>query len=275
MAEARVDGENVVPRLIQDERLAAQVPHLSLFEPALLRLVGMLPNEYLYYYYYRERALANIQAAEETRSEQVRRLSNDLLRDLDEIGPASHPERAWMRYRRYLQSRHGSYMATETGGSMQRDSNQEREDQAKPSAEGGEGYAGVALDILAAAGAPAEIGRGNPAAAAPSLVANVPNQGAVEGMRDDDVVEVVCRCDSAGLHPLPAGEVPEDALLLMQQVKRYERLTVEAVQTRSRELAIEALMAHPLVGSYPVARSLVNAYLDAHHELVGEWPREL
>jgi 6-phospho-beta-glucosidase len=275
MAEARVDGENVVPRLIQDEQLAAQVPHLSLFEPALLRLVGMLPNEYLYYYYYRERALANIQAAEETRGEQVRRLSTELFRDLDEIGPASHPERAWMRYRRYLQSRHGSYMATETGGSMQRDSNQEREDQVEPSTEGGEGYAGVALDILAAAGAPAEIGRGNPAAAAPSLVANVPNRGAVEGMRDDDVVEVVCRCDSAGLHPLPAGEVPEDALLLMQQVKRYERLTVEAVQTRSRELAIEALMAHPLVGSYPVARSLVNAYLDAHHELVGEWPREL
>ena len=257
MAEARVEGENVVPRLIGDEQLLGRVHHLSLFEPRLLRLVGMLPNEYLYYYYYRERAVANIQAAEETRGEQVRRLSSELLRDLVDIDPAAHPERAWERYHRYLGNRHGTYMATETGGDLQPELQQ---DQGAPPVEDGEGYAGVALDILTAAG-----GHGS------TLVANVPNRGAVEGMRADDVVEVVCRCDADGLRPLPAGEVPENALLLMQQVKRYERLTVEALHTRSRQLAIEALMAHPLVGSYSIARSLVSAFLDTHRDLLGEW----
>jgi 6-phospho-beta-glucosidase len=57
----------------------------------------------------------------------------------------------------------------------------------------------------------------------------------------------------------------------MQQVKRYERLTVEAVRTHSRECAVEALMNHPLVGSYALSRDLVDAYLEAHRPYVGEW----
>jgi 6-phospho-beta-glucosidase len=60
-------------------------------------------------------------------------------------------------------------------------------------------------------------------------------------------------------------------LLLMQAVKRYERLTVEAIAARSRERAVEALMVHPLVGSYSVARGLVDAYLREHRAYVGEW----
>jgi 6-phospho-beta-glucosidase len=108
---------------------------------------------------------------------------------------------------------------------------------------------------------------GKPAA----LVANVPNQGAIPGMREDDVVEVSCRCDAAGLHPIPLETVPEDELILMRAVKRYERLTVEAIENRSRSAAIEALMAHPLVGSYSVARDLVREYLDVHRSFTGEW----
>ncbi len=57
----------------------------------------------------------------------------------------------------------------------------------------------------------------------------------------------------------------------MERVKDYERLAVEAILTHSRSRAIQALIAHPLVLSYPKARSLVNAYLEAHAAYVGEW----
>lgn len=256
--DALVDGQNVVPEIIADESLRSRIHQLSFFEPDLLRLIGMLPNEYLYYYYYREQALAHVEEAGETRAEQVQRLSGELMRDLAEINPAAHPERAWQRYHRYLAGRHGTYMAAETGGSRQED--QAQEEAEAPEGEEGEGYAGVALDILAAE-------RGEPA----TVVVNVPNQGAVPGMRDDDVVEVACLADATGLHPLPAGPVPEDALLLMEQVKLYERHTVEALRQRSRSLAIEALMAHPLVGSYSLARSLVASYLTEDQPWVGDW----
>lgn len=255
LPEALVDGENVVPRIAREPALSARIPQLALFEPSLIRLLNMLPNEYLYFYYYRDQAIANIQTAEETRGEQVRRLSAELLHDLRQIDPATNPDAATERYHRYLDSRHGSYMAMETGGTARHESAEETEPEPE-----GEGYAGVALDILtASAGKPS------------SLVANVPNRGAIPGMREDDVVEITCRCDETGVHPVPMEQVPEDALLLMQAVKRYERLTVEAIRDRSRDTAIEALMDHPLVGSYPVAQGLVSAYLDSGRDWVGEW----
>jgi 6-phospho-beta-glucosidase len=180
-----------------------------------------------------------------------------LIGDLRRIDPATHPERAWERFTAYLDSRHGTYMAAETAsGGM----HAEEKGEPKKKGEEGEGYAGVALDIVTSSQGEAR-----------EIVANVPNRGAVPGMADDDVVEVACRSDRSGLHPIPLDSVPQDALLLMQQVKRYERLTVEAVRTRSRECAVEALMNHPLVGSYSLARSLVDAYLDAHRQYVGEW----
>lgn len=257
MAHAMVNGEDVVPRIISDPSLAHRVPELGLFDQDLLRIVGMLPNEYLYFYYYREQAVEHIKAAGETRGEQVRRLSGDLMGDLREIDPAAHPERAWQRYTAYLDSRHGSYMAAETASSGMHDG---EKDEPRNGGDEGEGYAGVALDILTSSqGEPTEI------------VANVPNQGAVPGMQEDDVVEVVCRSDRSGLHPIPVEAVPDDALLLMQQVKRYERLTVDAVRSHSRECAVEALMNHPLVGSYSLSCSLVDAYLAAHRAHVGEW----
>jgi 6-phospho-beta-glucosidase len=265
LAEAWVDGENVVPELINSDDLYGTISDLTLFEPELVRMIGMVPNEYLYFWYYRDRAVANIQAAGETRGEQVRRLSAALVHDLAEIDPEANPEAGWRRYHRYLDARHGTYLAMEKGGQealaraqAEVAANDEVEEEPQ---EGGEGYAGVALDILTAARE----------GTSRRIVANVPNRGAIEGMEDGDVVETVCEVHPDGLHTVPAGEIPIDSLLLMQAVKRYERLTVQAVRERSREAAVEALMAHPLVGSYPTAKSLVDDYLVAHAAYVGEW----
>ena len=90
-------------------------------------------------------------------------------------------------------------------------------------------------------------------------------------MDDNDVIEAFCTVDETGVVPLPVGAVPEHALALIRDVKRYERLTVDAIAQRSRDLAVMALMAHPLVGSYSLATSLVDDYLVAHRPYVGEW----
>jgi 6-phospho-beta-glucosidase len=259
MPEANAGGEDLVPLLLADNDRLRAIPELALFDPPLLRLLGMLPNEYLYYYYYRDRALANLRAAGETRGEQVLRLSAGLIDELESARPAERPRAALQMYRRYLARRHGSYMAIETGhGSVDLESGG-----AEPVVDAddeGEGYAGVALDILEGARRPGA-----------TIVANVPNSGAISGMQGDDVLEISCRCDASGLHPMPQENVDDDALLLMREVKRYERLTVEAIAAHSRGVAVEALLAHPLIGSYPTACSLVDAYLTQHREWVGEW----
>jgi 6-phospho-beta-glucosidase len=57
----------------------------------------------------------------------------------------------------------------------------------------------------------------------------------------------------------------------MNTVKLYEKLTVEATLKRSKFIAVQALMNHPLIYSYPLAIQLVNEYTQAHGEFVGDW----
>jgi len=57
----------------------------------------------------------------------------------------------------------------------------------------------------------------------------------------------------------------------MKQVKYYERNAVKAIQNRCKQTAIKALMAHPLVSSYSIAKQLLEGYLEVHKEYVGEW----
>jgi alpha-galactosidase/6-phospho-beta-glucosidase family protein len=251
---ARLNGADVLPDLLASDTRLSRLSDFP-FEPALVRLIGMIPNEYLYYYYYREQALANIAAAGSTRGEQVQRLSRTLLENLRAADPVRHPERGLSVFHDYIRARRSTYMAAETAGAMERGSESEQAEA------GGEGYAGLALAVMNA----------TVAGGRHRLVLNVPNHGAMPTLRDDDVIECICAVDAAGATPLPIGEVPEHALRLMQQVKLYERYTVEAVAHRSRELAIMALMAHPLVGSYSLATALVDGYLEAHGAYVGDW----
>jgi 6-phospho-beta-glucosidase len=121
-----------------------------------------------------------------------------------------------------------------------------------------EGYAAVMLDVVEA------LETGRPL----DTALNVPNAGAIEGLEPDDVVEVSCRVDRDGIRTCPIGRVPAPQLALIRAVKAYERLTVRAIEARSRDLAVQALMAHPLVGSYPRATGLVDDYLTAHRSFL-------
>jgi 6-phospho-beta-glucosidase len=52
----------------------------------------------------------------------------------------------------------------------------------------------------------------------------------------------------------------------MQHVTAYERLAAHAAVTGDRVLARKALLAHPLVGQYPLAADLVDRLLEAGAE---------
>jgi 6-phospho-beta-glucosidase len=49
---------------------------------------------------------------------------------------------------------------------------------------------------------------------------------------------------------------------LVQAVKTYEELTVDAALTGDQGAAIAALMVNPLIGSYPKARAFLNRVLE-------------
>jgi 6-phospho-beta-glucosidase len=93
-------------------------------------------------------------------------------------------------------------------------------------------------------------------------VVDVRNHGSLAGLPDDAVVEIPARIDAAGAHPLPLAPLAPELLGLVQQMKSYERLTVAAARSGDRGLALEALLANPLVREYQVAVPLLEAILE-------------
>ncbi|HUV89549.1 MAG TPA: 6-phospho-beta-glucosidase, partial [Anaerolineae bacterium] len=77
-------------------------------------------------------------------------------------------------------------------------------------------------------------------------VVNVRHGGAVPGWPEDWVLEMPCRVDRAGVHPLPAEPLPPACFGLLAHVKAYELLAVEAAVRGDRDAAYQALLAHPL-----------------------------
>ncbi len=253
-----LDGQDMLAPLLRDPAFLSGTM-MKLFEPALVERIGMWINEYLFYYYYAERAVASIAADEKTRGEEIVELNAKLLDQLRAIGVERDPAAGLRAFYSYQNRRHATYMHyAQPDAPTMTEADRTVDDVHTPD---GEGYAGVALGIIEA------LETGEPLYTA----LNVPNEGAIDGMRPGDVVEVSCVVDRDGVRPLPIGAIPEAQELLMRAVKRYERLTVEAIAKRSRAIAVEALMAHPLVLSYSRAKPLVDEYLAAHREWVGVW----
>ena len=256
------DGRDVLPDFLADPQAIGQT-NMSIFDPALIDYFGMWLNEYLYYYYYSDRAVAEIKADGKTRGEEVLELNRRLLAELSRIDAEQNPQAALNAFQTAHHRRNVTYMHYARPGAptIAEADLTGMNHTGQNAAEEGEGYAGVALDIIEAleTGRPCRIGL------------NVPNRGAIACMQPADVVEVSCIVDEDGIRPVPIGAVPEHQELLMRTVKQYERLAVEAILKRSRGTATMALMGHPLVMSYSLADTLVDEYLAAHRPYVGEW----
>ncbi len=93
------------------------------------------------------------------------------------------------------------------------------------------------------------------------LVVNTANRGAIHGLPDDAVIEINCIVDAQGAHPLTFGPLPEPMQALTQQVKAYERLTIEAAVHGDRRSGLLALPANPLVGNANLAQPLLDEVL--------------
>ncbi|HBQ8589874.1 TPA: 6-phospho-beta-glucosidase [Klebsiella pneumoniae] len=78
---------------------------------------------------------------------------------------------------------------------------------------------------------------------------NTRNNGAISALPDDCAVEVSSLITASGPLPLNVAPFPEDTLRLLQLMKSFERLTIEAALTGNRHTAWRALMLNPLIVS--------------------------
>ena len=245
----QVRGEEIMPKLIWDDDFLASIQELEIFDPAVIRDTGMLPNEYLYYYYHREKALANIEKSEMTRGQTIEQVNLAMMKELGEMDIDADPEGALQIFLWYMQLRENSYMSIESGSA-----NRPLLEKGTLPVPEGMGYAGVMLDCIE--GMQSEEGR--------TLVLSVLNQGAIPFLRDEDVVEVTCRVSKNGIEPVKQTTVPAMCEMYIRLIKHYERLSVEAVLDGDEDRAVEALMLHPLVNSYSLAKKLIADYNEAY-----------
>jgi 6-phospho-beta-glucosidase len=95
-------------------------------------------------------------------------------------------------------------------------------------------------------------------------VVDIRNDGALPELPDDAVVEIPARVGAEGARAGKLEPLAPEMLGLVQQLKAYEQLTVQAAVEGDRDAALKALLANPLVGQYKVARPLLDALLEAN-----------
>jgi 6-phospho-beta-glucosidase len=243
MRRVMYDGRDILPELMNDDAKLDLMEEGQVFGLDWIRTLGSIPNEYLYYYYFNRDAVRGIVDSKMTRGDFLQKTQSEFYERAQTAGNGVAD-----LWRHTVENRSASYMAEARGGEQGAPA-QERDREEDPSHQG---YAGVALGVMAA------ITRNERA----TMILNVRNNGTIQGLPDDAVVEVPTTVDANGVHPQSTNQPDLHQLGLMQQVKAVERHTIAAATTGSKDEALKAFALHPLVDSVTVARELLNGYID-------------
>jgi 6-phospho-beta-glucosidase len=245
-----LNGKDITQDIIRDER-AYRSSDLRFFEPELVQRLGCIPNEYLYYFYYLEKACANIKSSFKTRGEIICEINAALMRELSAINIMEESEdgieRCFVIYEKWYGRRENAYMAGETGVKRTAQWKLDEQDEG--------GYAGVALKFI-------DIENGK--AASQDMVLCIPNEGAIPGLEDNDIVEISCTIKNGRAFPHSFNSIEPVRFELIRRVKSYERLAAKAIINKDLDCAVDALMLHPLVASYQTAKILARRFFETN-----------
>ena len=230
-------GRDILPGLIADPARLETFEEGRLFGADWIKSVGMIPNEYLYYYYSNAEALAAMQAG---------RVRAAFLEKQQGAFYAGHgtPAEALRDWQRTHADREDHYMEEAWVG--------REEAMAGVVAERDSGdYGRLALDLI-----DAMHGEGQKV-----MILDVPNRSSLPFLDEEAVVEVPCVISRGGIVPVAMGSVPMEAQGLILMVRAAERAAMEAALAGSRSMAIKALALHPLVPSVQIATRILDGFL--------------
>jgi 6-phospho-beta-glucosidase len=242
-----LDGKDVTERVLGDDRILDQLYAAPMFDHELIRSLRLIPTEYLYFYYSRSRALANQKMHHATRGAEIAKLNEELFQRLGKLLAGGEDRKALDAYSEYLNVRSGTYMQLE---STDRTSPQRGLETGEDPFRAASGYHRIALAVMKAL-------RGRDSA---RLIVNVRNQGALEEIGNNDVVEVPCAIAAGTITPEPCGLLPASVRGLVLSVKEYERATIEAALTGSMRAARKAMLLYPAIGEWEPSAGLLDDF---------------
>jgi 6-phospho-beta-glucosidase len=230
------DGTQLLDGLLEDDARLAGFEEGRLFGGEWLRALGMVPNEYLYYFYYAADTVNAIRSGHHSRGAFLLAQQRGFYAQ-----NGQSPSDALAAWRATRHDRERTYMAearSAAGDASDHDN------------EGNAGYEAEAMNVLEAIA----LNRRQ------VLILNTANRSSLAFLDERAVVEVPCVVGRAGPVPVAIGGVPPHARALVETMKDVERTTIDAALLGSRELAVKALALHPLVPSVRVAREIFDGY---------------
>lgn len=248
-------GRDITEQLLGNHDALLRIYPVPLFDPDMIRTLGLIPSEYLFFTYAKTRACENQRAAGASRGEEIRTMNARLYQKLADEASAGRVAQAVQVYKDYLNQRNASYMQLEArAGSA---FTEEKHDW-NPF-EGATGYHRIAIDVMTAlcSDTPKQV------------VVNVRNHGAIEDVQPSDVVEVPCLINKDGPEPQNMGPLPDSVRGLTLSMKAYERMAVRAAVEHSLDLAKLALMVNPIVGEWAPSGDVLQALVQADPQHLG------
>lgn len=253
-------GKDVTEKVLSHPDLYTKT-EMRLFPKNLIEISdNFLPNEYLYFYYFNDKAVNSILSGGKTRGETIQQINEHMLAQMRKIDIDKEFEKAFHCFMEHYAMRENSYFSIETGKMREEKFPVPTAEEYIKQPENGS-YAAVALDFIKAVNTGESV----------KMVLSIPNDGAMDFLDDNDVVEISCTVDKTGAHPDKISYVPQMQKNLIRSVKHYENLTVEAIMKKNKAKAVKALTVHPLVLSYPIALELVDRYSAEYESYIGKW----
>ena len=219
----------------------------------LIKNMGMIPNEYLFFYYQNLKAVNNLKKSRISRGQLIQLLNERLFVELEKAQKGESKETPLEIYLRYNQVRSDSYLKVESVGLETNNIIDQlwsgfNTDQP---VEMSTGYGDIALEVML----------GICGHETRQIILNVKNNGAILDLEKDDCVEVAT---FVGVHPICVSAIPEHAKGFLQTVKSYERLTIKAAKENCYSAALQALTIHPLVPDAITAQKILDDYIKEH-----------
>lgn len=253
-------GKDVTEKVLSHPDLYTKT-EMRLFPKNLIEISdNFLPNEYLYFYHFNDKAVNSILSGGKTRGETIQQINEHMLLQMRKIDIDKDFEKAFHCFMEHYAMRENSYFSIETGKMREEKFPVPTAEEYIKQPENGS-YAAVALDFIKAVNTGESV----------KMVLSIPNNGAMDFLDDNDVVEISCTVDKTGAHPDKISYVPQMQKNLIRSVKHYENLTVEAIMQKNKAKAVKALTVHPLVLSYPIALELVDRYSAEYESYIGKW----
>lgn len=106
------------------------------------------------------------------------------------------------------------------------------------------------------------------------LGGNLLNNGVIENFPKDAIVEVPCLVDASGIAPCYVGELPPQLAALNMTNINVQKLTIEAILKRDKNLVYQAAMLDPHTSaelSLDDIKSLCDDLFEAHGEWIPEF----